>query len=243
MYLSGPEQRTLASCFALLAQDLNGHDIRERIGRLMLDLFRADHYASFVWDPERGVFDSAVALHMDPANLDRYRAWYQFHDPITFALQARRHATLVGEVMPRGEFLRCEFFNDFLARDGLHWGINLHAFDGAQALGDLRIWRGRHRDDFDGHDKDLLNLIEPAFAAALRRARDARAVPPPALPFAFSTRELQVLRCVARGLTDKEIARELGIALPSVRTYVQRLFEKTGVHRRSGLSRFAAGPH
>lgn len=242
MYLSGREQGALASCFALLAQDLNEHDIRQRVGHLLLDLFGADHFASYVWDAQAGRFAAPVAIHMDPANLARYEAWYQYRDPITFKLQERRHATLVDEVMPRRDFLRCEFFNDFLARDGLHWGINLHAFDGNQALGDLRIWRGRKRRAFGTHDKQLLDLIEPAFTAALRRARDARG---PALPLpaqaAFSQRELQVLRCVARGLMDKEIARELDIALPSVRTYVQRLFEKTGVHRRSGLGRFVEG--
>lgn len=243
MYLSGREQRALASCFALLAQDLNERDIRERIGQLLLDLFRADHFASYVWDGQTGRFGDGVWLNMDPANLARYEAWYQFHDPITFALQARRHAALVDEVMPRHEFLRCEFFNDFLARDGLHWGINLHAFDGPQALGDLRIWRGRRRRAFDAHDKALLDLIEPAFTAALRRAHAARTPAAAIAPSGLSPRECEVARCVARGLTDKEIARELAISLPSVRTYLQRVFDKLGVHRRAALARLADRLH
>lgn len=239
MFLSGREQHALASCFALLAQDLNERDIRERIGRLLLDLFRADYFASYVWDAPAGRFGDAVSLHMDPANLARYEAWYQFRDPITFALQARRHATLVDEVMPRTLFLQCEFFNDFLARDGLHWGINLHAFDGPQALGDLRIWRGRRRRAFDRHDKQLLDLIEPAFTAALRRAHEVRAPRAAQGAESLSRRELDVARRVARGLTDKEIARELDISLPSVRTYLQRVFDKLGVRRRAALAGLA----
>jgi DNA-binding CsgD family transcriptional regulator len=246
MFLSGPEQRALASCFALLAQDLNERDIREQIGRVALDLFGADHFASYVWNAEAGRFGDAVSINMDPANLHKYEAWYQYRDPITFALQSKRHATAVSEVMPRNEFVKTEFFNDFLARDGLHWGINLHAFDGPMALGDLRIWRGRKRREFDGHDKLLLNMIEPAFAAALRRAHGARkpiATAPP-LPLAgLSRRELEVARCVCRGLTDKEIARELAIGLPSVRTYLQRLFDKLGVHRRAGLAQLVDRLH
>lgn len=245
MFLSGPEQRALASCFALLAQDLNEREIRERIGRATLDLFRADYFASFVWSPEKGRFADGVSMNMDLSNLQKYDAWYQYRDPITFALQSKRHATAVSEVMPRSELLKTEFFNDFLAHDGLHWGINLHAFDGPMALGDLRIWRSRARREFDGHDKLLLDLIEPAFVAALRRAHDARKPPPsPQLAVAaLSRRELEVARCVCRGLTDKEIARELGIALPSVRTYLQRLFDKLGVHRRAGLAQLADRLH
>ncbi|MBL0919927.1 MAG: helix-turn-helix transcriptional regulator [Hydrogenophaga sp.] len=242
MHLSPTEQGRLAACFALLAQDLNERDIRARLGEQLLHLFRADHFASYVWDEAANRFDHGLAINMDPANLGRYDAWYQYRDPITFRLQQRRCATLVSEVMPRHDLLRCEFFNDFLARDGLHWGINLHAFDGTQALGDLRIWRGRQGREFGEHERALLQFIEPAFASALRRARDARRpdheVSDAALAL-LSPREVAVARCVGQGLTDKEIARELGIGLPSVRTYLQRVFEKLGVHRRAALARLA----
>jgi DNA-binding CsgD family transcriptional regulator len=245
MFLSSNEQRALADCFALLAQDLNEREIRVRIGRATLDLFHADHFASYVWNASAGCFDDAVSINMDPANLRRYEAWYQYRDPITFELQSRRHATLVSEVMPRKDFLKTEFFNEFLARDGLHWGINLHAFNGDEALGDLRIWRGRNRREFGSHDKALLDMIEPAFVASLQRARRTRQVAQAsALPSTvLSRREMQVARCVCRGLTDKEIARELAISLPSVRTYMQRLFDKVGVHRRAGLAQLADRIH
>ncbi len=243
MFLSGNEQRALATCFSLLAEDLNEREIRERMGEATLALFRANHFASYIWSAPAGCFSQPVAINMDPANLQRYEAWYQYRDPITFALQSRRHATLVSEVMPRREFLKTEFFNDFLARDGLHWGINLHAFDGNEALGDLRIWRGRSGSEFTAHDKQLLDLLEPAFVAALRRARRSQPAPSTLPLAALSRRELEVARCVCRGLTDKEIARELAIALPSVRTYLQRLFEKLGVHRRAGLAQLADRLH
>lgn len=245
MFLTSSERQALQSCFALLAEDHNEQEIRRRLGRVMLDLFQADHFASYVWNADTRSFDRGLSLHMDPANIRRYEAWYQYRDPITFRLQSRRHATLVSEVLPRSDLLGCEFFNDFLARDGLHWGINLHAFDGHQALGDLRIWRGRHRREFEERDRLLLDLVEPAFVAALRRARDAKrhaAISGPELG-ALSPREREVAACVARGLTNKEIARELSIALPSVNTYLRRVFEKTGVHRRAALAQWAERLH
>ena len=140
MFLSSNEQNALRTCFGLLAEDLSEREIRQRVGQAALDLFRADHFASFVWSDQDAQFGYCVSLNMSTSNLAEYQDWYQHHGPITFALQAKRHATLVSEVMPRGELLKTEFFNDFLARDGLHWGMNLHAFDGAQALSDLRIF-------------------------------------------------------------------------------------------------------
>jgi DNA-binding CsgD family transcriptional regulator len=174
MHLSTRESQALARIFELLAEGLASRELREQVGRALLDLLRADQFASYVWDGQAGRFADAVWLNMEGSNLARYESWFQYHDPITFELQRRRHATAVSEVMPHRELRRTEFFVDFLARDGLHWGINLHAFDGAHALGDLRIWRARQRSEFEPRDKALLDLVEPAFVAALRRARTWR---------------------------------------------------------------------
>jgi DNA-binding CsgD family transcriptional regulator len=240
MILSTNEQAALRRIFGLLAEDLHEREIRARIGTALLDLLRADQFASFVWDQRQQRFGSGLWLNMDDANLARYDAYYQFHDPITFALQSRRHATAVSEVMPHGELARTEFFNDFLARDGLHWGINLHAFDGARALGDLRIWRGRRRREFDAHDRALLDLLEPAFVAALERCTRPPAQPALAmLKQTLSPRELEVARRVGRGLTDKQIALELAVGVTTVRTHLQRIFHKTGVQRRAALAALA----
>lgn len=252
MYLTGTEQQALRGVFTLLAEDAAGNerDIRERLGRALLDLLRADQFASFVWDAGSRSFGARVAINMEPANLDRYAQWHQHHDPITFVLQSRRRATRVTEVMPQRALMRTPFFNDFLSRDGLHWGMNLHAFDGDRALGDLRIWRRRERGNFGDHEKALLDLIEPAFAGALQRAqRAAAAVAPPPPQQAqdaawslLSAREQQVARCVREGLTDKEIARRMAVGVPTVRTYLRRIFDKLGIERRAALAGWSAPP-
>lgn len=46
----------------------------------------------------------------------------------------------------------------------------------------------------------------------------------------LSTREQEVLRLVAQGLTKTAIADELEISVPSVSTYLQRTFDKLHVH-------------
>jgi DNA-binding NarL/FixJ family response regulator len=69
---------------------------------------------------------------------------------------------------------------------------------------------------------------------------------PPASSFTAKTsstgltpREQQVLRSVFEGLTNKEIAYEIGVSLSSVKATLQQLFEKTGVRTRSQLVRIA----
>lgn len=55
----------------------------------------------------------------------------------------------------------------------------------------------------------------------------------------LTPRERQVLRSVLEGQSNKEIARQIGVSLSSVKATLQRLFEKTGVRTRSQLVRIA----
>ncbi len=55
----------------------------------------------------------------------------------------------------------------------------------------------------------------------------------------LTPREQQVLRSVFEGLTNKEIAYQIGVSLSSVKATLQTLFEKTGVRTRGQLVRIA----
>jgi pSer/pThr/pTyr-binding forkhead associated (FHA) protein len=55
----------------------------------------------------------------------------------------------------------------------------------------------------------------------------------------LSGRELEVLRLVARGATDRAIGEELVISVSTVRSHLDRIKEKTGLRRRSELTRLA----
>lgn len=69
---------------------------------------------------------------------------------------------------------------------------------------------------------DLLTSDTGALLAALER---------PGCP--LSERERQVLQLVADGLTNAEAAAELGIAPATLKTHLDRVFERTGTSRRS----------
>jgi DNA-binding NarL/FixJ family response regulator len=55
----------------------------------------------------------------------------------------------------------------------------------------------------------------------------------------LTQRELQVLRSIFEGLSNKEIAYKIGASQSSVKATLQRLFEKTGVRTRAQLVRIA----
>jgi DNA-binding CsgD family transcriptional regulator len=52
---------------------------------------------------------------------------------------------------------------------------------------------------------------------------------------ALSPRQAQVVRCLLQAKADKQIAGEIGISVPTVRTYLDRLFHKFHVNDRVEL--------
>jgi len=71
----------------------------------------------------------------------------------------------------------------------------------------------------------VVREVERAPAAAPGPDRsDARAVTP---------RELEILRLMASGMTNREIARTLFVSENTVKTHSSRLFEKLGARRRT----------
>ncbi len=77
-----------------------------------------------------------------------------------------------------------------------------------------------------------------AKSIAPKEAEDQAPVKPSASGL-LTVREQQVLRSVFEGLSNKEIAYQIGVSQSSVKATLQQLFEKTGVRTRSQLVRIA----
>ena len=113
--------------------------------------------------------------------------------------------------------------------------INIPVHDGDRRIFDLRLWRSRSRPKFERRDSDLLNTIARHMLPAMRRVLSSDHD-----SLALTARETEIARLVARGCIDREIAGVLGISFSTVRTHINRCFEKLGCSNRAELSsRFA----
>jgi DNA-binding CsgD family transcriptional regulator len=90
---------------------------------------------------------------------------------------------------------------------------------------------------------DLRSRVAPRASAALFiTSADGALLPPDAITalFDLSVAESRTLAHLLAGRTPTEIARALNIALPTVRTHLARIFDKTGTSRQAELVRLAA---
>jgi len=51
----------------------------------------------------------------------------------------------------------------------------------------------------------------------------------------FSPRQVQIVRCLFDGLSDKQVAAETRVSVPTVRTHLTRLFTRLNVQDRNEL--------
>jgi predicted ATPase/DNA-binding CsgD family transcriptional regulator len=86
-----------------------------------------------------------------------------------------------------------------------------------------------------GRDMPLAEVIEYALAED-----QASSAPPEALPAGLSAREAGVLRLVAQGLTNAQIARNLFISPRTVDRHLNSVYRKIGVGSRVAAARFAS---
>lgn len=76
-------------------------------------------------------------------------------------------------------------------------------------------------------------LLQRVFALASERGLNATVAEE------LTLREREIVRLVERGLSNKDIARQLGIELPTVKNHVHHILEKLRVRRRGEIGRAA----
>lgn len=64
-------------------------------------------------------------------------------------------------------------------------------------------------------------------------------VPRLPLPGGLTEREVEVLRVIARGRSNKEVASQLGIAAKTVGNHVENIYQKVGISTRGAATLFA----
>jgi HD-GYP domain-containing protein (c-di-GMP phosphodiesterase class II)/DNA-binding CsgD family transcriptional regulator len=81
-------------------------------------------------------------------------------------------------------------------------------------------------------DGDAVNAVLAEAGHHVARARPVR-------PAGLSQREVEVLRLVARGCSNRDIAEQLFVAPDTVKHHIQHIYDKTSLSTRAGATMFA----
>jgi class 3 adenylate cyclase len=151
-------------------------------------------------------------------------------DHVTIGRQADNLVALPNDVMVSRHHATIE------CRDGHWWIRDLGSHNGTAVDGrDVEGWRPLVEGSRIQIGSTTLVLVDVAFDARATVTRRPR----PAGGSELSSREREIVRLVAEGLTDEQIGEKLSVNPRAVRSHLDHIREKTGLRRRLELTRLA----
>jgi HD-GYP domain-containing protein (c-di-GMP phosphodiesterase class II) len=199
--------------------------------------------AALVHDIGRVAVSNALwdkAGRLSPGEMEQVRT-HAFHTDRILAAIGGAIGDVAALASSAHERLDASGYHRRLAASGLsRWTRLLAAADVAQALSEARPHRAAlSKPDAEKTLRELARsgeLCPRAVDAVLSSAGSKKHQA--SYPAGLSEREVEVLRLVSRGLTDKEVASKLGISHRTVHHHNKHAYDKIGVSTRAAAALF-----
>lgn len=171
-------------------------------------------------------------LHQMRADMhERYLTHYRKLDPLQ-----PRNCKLTGHcVVPlrlgmsvQGDSAN-QRYRDFLHGYSVVDVVEVLAFDRGCPVAGISLLRGAELGLFAAHELARLQALQGMFELA------ARLLAPSAPALQLTPREWQVAELLRAGLSNKEVARQPGVGLPTIKTHLINLYRKVVVSNRTEL--------
>jgi DNA-binding CsgD family transcriptional regulator len=176
------------------------------------------------------------------AGLAEARRAYMGTHPVLrhFRRTAVPDARLISDFTTRTAWHRSPLYGEFFAHVGVEDQLTALVSAPASTLR-IGVSVDRDRPGFERDDRRLLDALRPHVAVARANAlRLSAALARPAAPDGaldvLTDRQRAVLARIARGLTDAQIALELGISPRTVGKHVEHVLRRLGTHTRTAAA-------
>jgi DNA-binding CsgD family transcriptional regulator len=135
-----------------------------------------------------------------------------------------------------GRFRRQELYGDYYRRIGIDHVVAVPVVASSGLV--MSYVLNRRGRDFDDRECALLDAMRPALANLYRFASWAGASSErdPPVGERLTPREEEVLRCVAAGKSDKQVAAALGTSVRTVHKHLENAYTKLGVSNRTAAA-------
>ncbi len=164
----------------------------------------------------------------DRAAFDRH---FHEHPLVRYhAYQGGRGTQRISDSLPIEQFRRSALYNDYYRRIRIDHAMALPIYVRDGVL--VSFVLNRTRRNFTDRERALLDVLRPHLARVYRRLNRLGGL---------TAREAEVLRWVAAGKSDAQIAAILHISARTVQKHLQHSYEKLGVESRTAAAMRANG--
>ena len=165
---------------------------------------------------------------------------YRALDPLNPAKFAETDDILltIDSQMPAHLLRRSVYYQEFMLPNNQHFVADMFFRREGNIIAVLSMLRNDSLKNFTPAELELLRKQQPFLEYALnavylpQRVAERQSMEK---QFGLTRRELDVLEQLICGASNKAIAADLGLGLPTVKTHILHIFKKTGVSSRSEL--------
>lgn len=181
-----------------------------------------------------------VTHNMDKEADRRYERRYMRLDPMNPALHETSGESVVhlDSILSPQKIERMTYYQDFLKPMDYRYVADMFFRSGGTIIAVITMLRSEDQGLFTDAELELLRKLQPFLEYTLNhvylpeRVGERRTIEE---KYQLTARELDVLELVLSGASNKVIARELMVGLPTVKTHLQHIYRKTSVTTRAEL--------
>ncbi|NHN38030.1 response regulator transcription factor [Pseudomaricurvus alcaniphilus] len=207
--------------------------------KLVSSLVHASAYRFFVIDPHMNI-KGLVCDNIDVDIETAYHKHFWHLDPMHPRHFKNSAKTVIcsNKLVPRSQWLQSIFYQDFIRPMDVMYDTDIFFRREGEIIAVFTLLRSEDDGEFSDAELELLEKIQPYMEYTLNtvylpaRFAERRSIEE---KYALTQRELDVLEYLMTGANNKAIAQHLGMSLPTVRTHLQHIFEKVGVHSGNEL--------
>ena len=181
-----------------------------------------------------------VTYNVDPSFHQRYvKGLYQL-DPLhpRHFTGPRERVVTLSDALPTARRSDSEYFHTFVAPQGIRDIVEIFFRREDRIVAGISLLRYGRSAPLERDDLKLVRTVHPLiedYLGAMLPKLPERGADSEARRYALTERERVTLSLVEEGLSNKEIARRLGITVSTVKTHIRSILAKTGTTCRATL--------
>lgn len=209
-------------------------------GEVASVLLDCKEWATYAVGPE-GKFKHFLAGNANPAEQLAYELKFSKVDPLSpeFYLAKGLHIARLTNFLQTDVPAHCVYQTEFLDCYGIIDILELLIQADSGLIIGCSLLRHRGENEFTEEDclraQSLKKLGDLSLSATFPKRRVSLEVMMNRFPF-LTPREMAIIQLISTGLNNKQLCRELGISLPTVKTHLNTIFRKMNVTSRTELA-------
>ena len=243
MQLTKQDFNTLLQGFKQISFDpdiANSIDYRHNILKTLANLFGYKH--SLFWQVTAdGQTIDPLVHNMNETLLYEYLDFFYHLDilnPCNLPLNPKAQVIKIADAMPILHFQKTDYFREFLQKYHYIDEMGIYLYHQNKLIAVIGLVRNKHERPFNEQDKHRLQfLAKPLESSIVAYETVINGYPKQhdGKNGSLTTREIELIKLVKKGLSNQEISKELFISINTVKKHLQNLYQKLDVANRTEL--------